>query len=103
MEQSKKQNIELMILVVAILGIAMVWFFFIRQPSLDTLVTVEGSMPIAISSPAAKEVLEAVTILRGLRLDTAIFEDPRFLKLGEAAEAVPFVTPRGRVNPFLPF
>lgn len=102
MDASRKQNIELAILVIAILGIAGVWFFFIRQSSFDTLVTVDSTTPMA-SSQAAKEVLEAVALLKGLRLDTAIFEDPRFLRLGEAAEEVPLVTPRGRVNPFLPF
>src|SRR3989338_6636337 len=100
MEASKKQNIELAILVIAILGITGVWFFFLRSPSLDTIVTVEGEEQVMVS-PAAKEVLDAVAILKEIRLDTAIFEDPRFLQLGEAAEEVNLITPRGRANPFL--
>lgn len=53
------------------------------------------------TSPETQEVLEALRMLEGFKLNTTLFGDPAFLSLKDFSVSINPITP-GRRNPFEP-
>lgn len=99
MKGSRKQNILVGMLVLAILGLGVYWYVG-RTSTPD--VAVQG---VGVGGKQAASQDQFVTLLASLsslKLDTSFFQDPVFDRLVNFGGQVSLPSSRGRRNPFAP-
>ncbi|MBI5045962.1 MAG: hypothetical protein HZC14_03125 [Candidatus Niyogibacteria bacterium] len=94
-----KTNILTIILVIAVLVFGYVGYgYFKPAPALS----VEKTSSVAGSSTETRALLDALSIMQGLRIDTGFFNSPVYKNLKDLSPEVSIPSVRGRTNPFLP-
>ena len=76
--------------------------FIVTTPSEDALVAEEGQAGGIEGSAEVRELLRILQTLRGLSIETQIFEDAAYRNLNDYSVPVE-AQPQGRANPFAAF
>ena len=103
-----KKNLLFIIIILALIGGGVAWY--ISRPSSVDLggvvpVGIVPQVPTSSGSQFAEvrnKILQNIALLKRVRLDTTILDDPAFLSLREAPEPPPKSLQVQRRNPFLP-
>ncbi|MBI2175217.1 MAG: hypothetical protein HYU35_00585 [Parcubacteria group bacterium] len=97
MKGSRKQNILVGALVLAILGLGVYWYLG-RTGTPDVAV-----QSVGVNQTAPQDQFVALLAsLSSLKLDTSFFQDPVFDRLVDFGARVSLPSSRGRRNPFAP-
>ncbi len=94
-----RSTILLILIVVAILGSAFIWYrFFTSSP--PAVVSRASSAGPAVGSESLLKLLES---LEKLKFDLSVLDNPAYKSLQDFTPNILLPESKGRANPFLPF
>ncbi len=111
---SKKNSILIGVIVVCLLAIGYILFASGSAPELEgQFTTSSGESAISIDEngfvetgfeeAVGAELLEILSDLDSITLDSSVLSDPAYLQLQDKSIKLPDVLLKGRANPFLPY
>ena len=91
-----KQNILTVILLLALVGIAYIWYTSFFSPE-------ESQLAPEPALSTSGDFLALLSLLENLKIDTEFFQSGSFQELKSGVKLPPLPAERGRINPFAPF
>ncbi|MEK7647224.1 MAG: hypothetical protein AAB378_02510 [Patescibacteria group bacterium] len=94
-----KANILTIILVIAVLAAGYLGYVYFKPVPASV---VEKTSAVAGSDTEMRALLDALSIMQGLHIDTSFFNSPTYKNLKDLSPEVSVPSVKGRTNPFLP-